>query len=698
MTSPNQITVNIDGISVGAVAAVSDAAASAGDLATAFAAAAADIQASMADASAAVAEFSATLLDASASMDATAASAATAEGGVATLGAASAGAAADVMTFSDALDFLAGSLESVLGTLEGLIGQAALFITVIAGWQILNQVSDWVQNLVQQMFQLDNQTQRVVNSWQYLFAQAPGGGKLAAQTLAHWAYQESPQLPFTAVDLRSGISTLGTIPGISPAEIEKFMPILADIASTLGASDFGGQGINLQQAAQAIVGAQFGLTRQLRYELHINPQELLKYGLVGRATATGLRITDPSTLIPAIEKWAEHRGLVGAATEQETSTFWGAFSSFQDYLQNALQTMGGIDPTTGGVMKGSMFGGISNILYGINAMLGQAQAGKGGPLQGVEAGVGHLLGGGVQSLVSAVQGMFAGLSSSGAGKLAGDLLQKLEDFGNWLESKPIQEDIKKIGEAIGQFAGQALQAAAKDLPDLEHAFQTLGETVMNFWRSMSPDQQQQIKNIGADLVELAAALVFVVASFVNGAALLNTVFTGITNTVESWGKNLANQFKQWGSDFVQMLIQGIESQISNFGGIVAKIANIPKSILGHSRPTEGPMVDDDEWMPHMMMMFAEGIQRGIPAVARASQQAAAAIGAPIGMVGHGVMYPHSTSYGPTTNYGGSTSYNSFYGSSMMELEMAIQRALADMDRRGALIMAAPGGRFQFGAH
>lgn len=678
-----------------------------------------DIASALADLAAAIDGLTAEIDVLAGSMDELAASSGTAATSVAATGDAATVASADVVTLGDAIGALSAAVDDLMGSITPLLTTLGSLIAIMGLMTIINDVSSWIENLIQQMFQLDEQTQKVINSWQYLFAETGvvGSGSRNAANLADWAFQESPKLPFTAMDLRGAMTVLGTSPdtpvagqvskylGMDPAEVEQFLPYLADLASTMGASANAGQGTSLLQAANAIRMALMGRSMELKSQLNLTPQMLMQYGLQGKVTSGGIgvHISDPQSLYSSIENFVIARGLKGAAQEQETNTFWGAYSSFQDYIQNTLMEMGGVNPDATSVAsatrQGSFFGNLQQLLIHVNTALGQSMLGK-GPLAQVTGATGNILGGLTSAGGSLLTGIFGGGAASGAGQILGDVLKDLEHFGNWLSSHHVQEDVQKIGEAIGEFFGANLQSAKSAMPDFINDLKQTGESFQFLWAQVTPAQRESLKSILGDILEVTGFIAEMVGAFAEMAGFFLGATNKITSMAESWGVDLREKFQEWGRDFIDWLIKGIESQMSNFEGVVGKIANIPKSILGHSRPTQGPLVDDDQWMPDMMAMFAEGIQRGIPAVARASQQAAAALGAPMAMAGHvlGGGGISNTTYGPTTNYGGSTSYNSFYGNSMAQLENAIQVALADMDRKGALVFAAPGGHYLFGMH
>lgn len=708
MATADEINITIAGDSAPLVTALADAGTAFGDMAVAAGASTTDIAASMEALASVIEQLAAEVDVLAASMDSLAASSGTAAAGVGATGAAAGSATAETLSFGDAIGVLTGAFDALFGSITPLLATFGTLIAVMGAMTIINDVSNWVQNLITQMFQLDQQTQKTVNSWQYLFATTKGGGKAAAQSLAAWAYQESPNLPFTAMDLRSAISTLGTA-GYTAQQIEQFIPYLADIASTLGTAAYGGQGVTLEQAAMAIRSAGFGLTRMLRTDLGISPAQLIPYGLAATVGKGGaVKIKDMSTLIPALEAFTQGRGLAGAAQEQEVNTFWGAWSSFQDYLQNWMQTAGGINPQTGQVEKGSMFGGLQQILVGINSVLGQAQAagtgGKGATIGGLTGVLGNILGGGVQSFISLFEGITGGAGAAGAVKVINDLFDALKRFGEWLQSAPIQADIKQIGEAIGQVLGANLRSVQAAMPDLVNSFRDLWHSIQTFWNSFTPQQRASIGQFAGQLVELAAVVVELAANFTEGVAVVVTDWNRIIAAIADPIKQLIASAQNWGRDLVNMLVQGIMNAMPNLQSGVNFAAGIISKVFQHSRPEQGPLVGDDQWMPHMMHMFASDIERSIPALVRASQMAAAAIGTGLhghggGGYGYGVGGGVSNTYGATTNYGGGNTANlNMYGASQVQLESVIMGVLQRMDRIGALTQAQPGGMFLFGMH
>lgn len=216
-----------------------------------------------------------------------------------------------------------------------------------------------VQNMTEQMFQLNVQTEKNVYAWQYLF-----GGTQNAANLAQWTSQFSMNVPFTRQDLMGAVSTLGT--KFDMQQVEQYMPILADLASTVGATAFGGQGVTLSQAAYALTDFMMGRSMPFKYEFHIDPRDLVKYGLDATVNSTGgVHINDLSTLFPALQRYDLAHGYAGAAQGTAQNTWWGEWSSFVDRLQNFGLQAGGTD-LNGNVRKGSFFGELKSALDDIS--------------------------------------------------------------------------------------------------------------------------------------------------------------------------------------------------------------------------------------------------------------------------------------------------------------------------------------------
>ncbi|HGU6173209.1 TPA: phage tail tape measure protein [Escherichia coli] len=77
--------------------------------------------------------------------------------------------------------------------------------------------------------------------------------------------------------------------------------------------------------------------------------------------------------------------------------------------------------------------------------------------------------------------------------------------------------------------------------------------------------------------------------------------------------SIVSEAYNWGRNLVQNVVDGIKSMIGKVASAAKNVASTVASFLGfHSPAKEGPGSDADKWMPNLMNMLNEGIQRNIP--------------------------------------------------------------------------------------
>lgn len=82
-------------------------------------------------------------------------------------------------------------------------------------------------------------------------------------------------------------------------------------------------------------------------------------------------------------------------------------------------------------------------------------------------------------------------------------------------------------------------------------------------------------------------------------------------------KSLPDKFRQWGSDMVQGIIDGIQSKIDAVRAKISELAGLISSYIHFSEPDVGPLSDFHTYMPDMMDELVNGITQGMPRVAAA---------------------------------------------------------------------------------
>lgn len=88
---------------------------------------------------------------------------------------------------------------------------------------------------------------------------------------------------------------------------------------------------------------------------------------------------------------------------------------------------------------------------------------------------------------------------------------------------------------------------------------------------------------------------------------VDTFISGIEESIAEF----VDKAKQWGEDFVENIISGIDEKINPLHDAGIKIGETLYDLLHHSTPEKGYLKDDDKWMPDMMENFSDGIQNNI---------------------------------------------------------------------------------------
>lgn len=79
--------------------------------------------------------------------------------------------------------------------------------------------------------------------------------------------------------------------------------------------------------------------------------------------------------------------------------------------------------------------------------------------------------------------------------------------------------------------------------------------------------------------------------------------------------------KNWGKDLIQSFVGGITEKWNALKSKVTGIADFFKGLFGHSHPEFGPMADDYKWMPDMMNLFTQGIEKNTDKLQKAAAEA-----------------------------------------------------------------------------
>ena len=80
------------------------------------------------------------------------------------------------------------------------------------------------------------------------------------------------------------------------------------------------------------------------------------------------------------------------------------------------------------------------------------------------------------------------------------------------------------------------------------------------------------------------------------------------NVIKEFITGIVDAAKEWGKDLVLNFVGGMTANRDQIVAGANYISEAISSRLHHSTPDEGPLANDDEWMPDMMKSFAEGIK------------------------------------------------------------------------------------------
>jgi TP901 family phage tail tape measure protein len=162
-----------------------------------------------------------------------------------------------------------------------------------------------------------------------------------------------------------------------------------------------------------------------------------------------------------------------------------------------------------------------------------------------------------------------------------------------------------------------------------NAIKTFLSTVWNGIKTVASSIWNGIKNTISSLFTSAKT------SVVNTANDLKTSISNIWNNIWSTIKGMASKIWNavvepfniakgkvlnivgdawnWGKNLINNIIGGIKSMIGKVADVAKDVANTISRFLGfHSPAKEGPGAEADKWMPNLMQMLQEGIDKEIP--------------------------------------------------------------------------------------
>jgi len=152
------------------------------------------------------------------------------------------------------------------------------------------------------------------------------------------------------------------------------------------------------------------------------------------------------------------------------------------------------------------------------------------------------------------------------------------------------------------------------LDGLNTLWDLLTEWIDTLWENFTNTFTKLVNQVGTWALNL-------VSKFLGGIGTvwgsLNGWLNNVWSSFSSTFGNLISSALTWGQHIVQNLINGIRAKLSALRSIASEAGSIIKGLLGHSKPKEGPLRDDDQWGYHMTENFIEGIEKTLPKVKQA---------------------------------------------------------------------------------
>ena len=260
-------------------------------------------------------------------------------------------------------------------------------------------------------------------------------------------------------------------------------------------------------------------------------------------------------------------------------------------IGNAIIGIGSLIKSIG-IIKGALAGApalmatLSGAWASFTAAVSSAGAAVMGVLEGVAAAVGATVGLLLGAIAAVVAAIIIWIKNWDAIKEAAGLFceRTVEHF------QQLKEFLTGVFENVKEAAGLFVERTA------EH-FQNLKEKVGEIWEALKEAIIAKIQNT------------------------IETV-TNIFNLFKMFFSDLIERAKNWGSDLIANIVNGIKSKINDVKNAAAEIGNAIRERLHFSEPDVGPLSDFNTWMPDMMRQMSEQINAGVPEVATAMQNVA----------------------------------------------------------------------------
>ncbi|WP_244409454.1 hypothetical protein [Methanocaldococcus jannaschii] len=192
------------------------------------------------------------------------------------------------------------------------------------------------------------------------------------------------------------------------------------------------------------------------------------------------------------------------------------------------------------------------------------------------------------------------------------------------------EALAAVTLAVGDFLGlfdldgdSPLSAARAGILTLLAAFESIYSFITGDWSVVQNTLQEAFEELGMKEDEARQAAENLAQQWQQLPQQILDAFNGFVDNIKQtfdewwnglneWWSQKIEEAKNWGSDLIQNIIDGIKEKFSELENAVSQAAGIISSYLHHTTPDVGPLKDDDKWGIHFMENIIGGIRKEIP--------------------------------------------------------------------------------------
>ena len=184
----------------------------------------------------------------------------------------------------------------------------------------------------------------------------------------------------------------------------------------------------------------------------------------------------------------------------------------------------------------------------------------------------------------------------------------------------VQNLFESLGRLVAVIFALIWQKIKDDLEKVWSKIQEVWQAIIDFISPILDDIKAKVEEIWNGIVDFLTPVIDVLKTIIDEAfqfiydnavqPLLNLkdkveeIFNGIKDFILEFVDGALD----WGGDMINNFAQGITNGLDTLTGAIDDITGTLSANLEHSVPDEGPLSDDDKWMPDMMQSFAKGIR------------------------------------------------------------------------------------------